>query len=292
MSESTRHRGQALHRLGVVGRYALLTAMATLSLAPLVWMLLSAFKPGAEIITDPFQFRVATMTLDNFRAMLETIPLEIGFRNTAIVVLAKGLLTMVFCPLAGFAFAKYEFPGKRLLFGTVLITLMLPTLVLLVPLLLEMSELGWVNSFPALILPGAVDAFGVFWMRQIVAAIPDELLDAGRMDGCGDLRLFRSIVLPVIRPGLAALAVLTFINIYNDFVWPVVVATDPEYQTLQVMLSTLSQTITANQLGADWASVWGQLLAASTVAAVPVFVIFVLLQRHLIKGVMAGSLKG
>lgn len=292
MSESTRYRGQVQHRLGVVGRYTLLVAMAVLSLAPLVWMLLSAFKPGAEIITDPFRFRVTTMTLDNFRTMLETVPLELGFRNTAIVVLAKGMLTMVFCPLAGFAFAKYEFPGKRLLFGTVLITLMLPTLVLLVPLLLEMSELGWVNSFPALILPGAVDAFGVFWMRQIVAAIPNELLDAGRVDGCGDLRLFYNVVLPVIRPGLAALAVLTFINIYNDFVWPVVVATDPEYQTLQVMLSTLSQRITTNQLGADWASVWGQLLAASTVAAIPVFVIFVLLQRHLIKGVMAGSLKG
>lgn len=289
---STPPKPPARHQLGVVGRYALLVATAALSLAPLAWMLLSAFKPGAEIITDPFRFRVSTMTLDNFRAMLETVPLEIGFRNTAIVVLGKGLLTMLFCPLAGYAFAKYEFPGKRLLFGTVLITLMLPTLVLLVPLLLEMSELGWVNSFPALILPGAIDAFGVFWMRQIVASIPDELLDAGRMDGCGDLRLFRSIVLPVIRPGLAALAVLTFINIYNDFVWPVVVATDPDYQTLQVMLSTLSQTITANQLGADWASVWGQLLAASTVAAVPVFVIFVLLQRHLIKGVMAGSLKG
>lgn len=289
---STPPKPPARHQLGVVGRYALLVATAALSLAPLAWMLLSAFKPGAEIITDPFRFRVSTMTLDNFRAMLETVPLEIGFRNTAIVVLGKGLLTMLFCPLAGYAFAKYEFPGKRLLFGTVLITLMLPTLVLLVPLLLEMSELGWVNSFPALILPGAIDAFGVFWMRQIVASIPDELLDAGRMDGCGDLRLFRSIVLPVIRPGLAALAVLTFINIYNDFVWPVVVATDPEYQTLQVMLSSLSQTITANQLGADWASVWGQLLAASTVAAVPVFVIFVLLQRHLIKGVMAGSLKG
>ncbi|NUR73862.1 MAG: carbohydrate ABC transporter permease [Hamadaea sp.] len=255
-------------------------------------MVASAFKPGASIITDPFTFDPRTATLGNFREMLDTVPIGVGFRNTAIVVAVKGAITMLFCPLAGFAFAKYSFPGKRLLFGAVLITLMLPTLVLLVPLLLQMSELGWVNTFSALILPGAVDAFGVFWMRQVIAAIPDDLLDAARIDGCGDLRLFGSIVLPVIRPGLAALGVLTFINIYNDFVWPVVAVNDQQHQTLQVMLATLGQSITSHQLGADWASVWGQLLAASTLAALPVFVIFIVLQRQLIKGVMAGSLKG
>lgn len=279
-------------RLGAIGRYGLLVTASLVSLAPLVWMLLSAFKPGPAIITDPFTFNPAQATLDNFRSMLDTVPIELGFRNTAIVLLVKGALTLTFCPLAGFAFAKYNFPGKRLLFGCVLVTLMLPTLVLLVPLLLQMSELGWVNTFPALILPGAVDAFGVFWMRQVIAAIPNDLLDAARIDGCGDVRLFTDVVLPVIRPGLAALGVLTFISIYNDFVWPVVAVNDESHQTLQVMLSTLAQSITANQLGADWASVWGQLLAASTVAAVPVFIIFILLQRHLIKGVMAGSLKG
>lgn len=279
-------------RLGTLLRYAFLCAAAAISMAPLLWMTLSAFKPGAAIITEPFTFRPGDASLDNFRSMLDTVPIELGFRNTAIVLVVKGALTMVFCPLAGFAFAKYEFPGKRLLFGCVLLTLMLPTLVLLVPLLLQMSELGWVNTFPALILPGAVDAFGVFWMRQIIAAIPKDLLDAARIDGCGDLRTFTSVVIPVIRPGLAALGVLTFINIYNDFVWPVVAVSDEQHQTLQVMLATLSQSISANQLGADWTSVWGQLLAASTIAAAPVFIIFVLLQRHLIKGVMAGSLKG
>jgi lactose/L-arabinose transport system permease protein len=279
-------------RLGTVARYGFLLLAAATSLAPLVWMVLSAFKPGAAIITDPFGFSPREATLANFRAMLDTIPIGTGFRNTALVVLVKGALTMVFCPLAGFAFAKYEFPGKRLLFGCVLLTLMLPTLVLLVPLLLQMSELGWVNSFPALILPGAVDAFGVFWMRQTIAAIPDDLIDAARIDGCGDWRIFTSVVVPVVRPGLAALGVLTFINIYNDFVWPVVAVSDEQHQTLQVMLATLAQSITSNQLGADWTSVWGQLLAASTVAALPVLAVFVLLQRHLIKGVMAGSLKG
>jgi ABC-type glycerol-3-phosphate transport system permease component len=279
-------------RAGTIGRYALLVTVSLVSLAPLLWMVASAFKPGADVITRPFAFDPAQFTLRNFREMLHTIPIGTGFRNTALVVAVKGGLTMVFCPLAGFGFAKYQFPGKRLLFATVLTTLMLPTLVLLIPLLLEMSELHWVSTFQALILPGAIDAFGVFWMRQTIAAIPDELIDAARVDGASDLRIYRSVVLPVIRPGLAALGVLTFINIYNDFVWPVVAVNDEQHQTLQVMLAALAQNIRAGQLGADWTSVWGQLLAASTVAALPVLLVFILLQRHLIKGVMAGSLKG
>jgi multiple sugar transport system permease protein len=279
-------------KLGAIGRYGLLTVAGVVSLAPLLWMVASSLKPGAAIISSPFSFDPGQLTLANFRSMLDTIPIGTGFRNTAIVVVVKGALTMIFCPMAGFAFAKYVFPGKRLLFATVLTTLMLPTLVLLIPLLLEMSQLGWVSTFQALILPGAIDAFGVFWMRQVIMAIPDELLDAARVDGAGDLRIFASIVVPVIRPGLAALGVLTFINIYNDFVWPVVAVNDEQHQTLQVMLSALAQNIRSGQLGADWTSVWGQLLAASTVAAVPVLIVFIVLQRHLIKGVMAGSLKG
>lgn len=279
-------------KLGTAGRYGLLTVAGLVSLAPLLWMVVSAFKPGAAIISSPFDFDPGQLTLANFRSMLDTIPIETGFRNTAIVVVVKGALTMIFCPMAGFAFAKYAFVGRRVLFATVLTTLMLPTLVLLIPLLLQMSQLGWVSTFKALILPGAIDAFGVFWMRQVIMAIPDELLDAARVDGANELRIFASIVIPVIRPGLAALGVLTFINIYNDFVWPVVAVNDEQHQTLQVMLAALAQNIRSGQLGADWTSVWGQLLAASTVAAIPVLIVFVVLQRHLIKGVMAGSLKG
>ena len=191
-------------KLSAAGRYGLLTVAAVVSLAPLLWMMVSSLKPGGDIIARPFSFDPGQLTLHNFRAMLDTIPIETGFRNTAIVVLIKGALTMIFCPMAGFAFAKYNFPGKRLLFGTVLTTLMLPTLVLLIPLLLEMSQLGWVSTFQALILPGAIDAFGVFWMRQVIMSIPDELLDAARVDGAGELRIFASIVVPVIRPRISS----------------------------------------------------------------------------------------
>lgn len=273
-------------------RYVVLTVLALGFLYPIWWAISSSLKPAADIISDPLVFSPASATLDNYRAMFDDVPIGTGFFNTAIVLVIKGTITMVFCPLAGFAFAKYRFPARNLLFGIVLLTLMLPTLVLIIPLLLEMSRLGWVNTYQALILPGSIDAFSIFWMRQVIAAIPDELLDAGRVDGAGELGLFRRIVVPVIRPGLAALAVLTTMNIYNDFVWPVVAVNDTEHQTLQVVLATLAQNVTGNRVGADFATVWGELLAASSIALLPMLVIFIVLQRHFINGILAGSVKG
>jgi multiple sugar transport system permease protein len=261
-------------------------------LAPVAWAVASSFKPAVDIIRDPLGFDPAQFTTDNFVAMFGDVPLASGFMNTAIVLVLKGSITLFFAPLAGYAFAKYDFPGKNLLFGTVLITLMLPTIVLIIPLLLEMKEFGWVNTYQALILPGSVDAFAIFWMRQVIAAVPDELLDAARVDGCGEFGIFWRIVLPVIRPGLAGLAVLTIMNIYNDFVWPVVVTTSDTMQTLQVVLSTLAQNISGNTIGADYATITGELLAASSVALIPLLIVFIVLQKHFINGILAGSVKG
>ena len=275
-----------------LGSRAFLLVVAVVSLAPVAWTLLSAFKPAASIVTNPLTFNPAEFTLDNYIAMFRDIPIGTGFRNTFIVLVIKGAMTMFFCPLAGYAFAKYTFPGKNAIFALVLLTLMLPTIVLIIPLLLEMKTLGWVNTYQALILPGSIDAFAIFWMRQVIAAVPDELLDSARVDGCGEFGIFARVVIPVIRPGLAGLAVLTTMNIYNDFVWPVVVATREDVQTLQVLLSTLSTRISGNVIGADFATVCGQLLAASSIALIPLLVIFTLLQRHFISGILAGSVKG
>lgn len=261
-------------------------------LAPVAWALLSAFKPANDIITSPLTFDPSRFTLDNYIAMFQDVPIASGFANTAVVLVLKGAITMFFAPLAAYAFAKYSFVGKNVVFGTVLITLMLPTIVLIIPLLLEMKQLGWVNTYQALVLPGSVDAFAIFWMRQVIAAVPDELLDAARVDGCGEFGIFWRVVLPVIRPGLAGLAVLTIMNIYNDFVWPVVIASSDRMATLQVVLATLAQNITGNRIGADYATVTGELLAASSVALIPLLVLFIALQRHFINGILAGSVKG
>ncbi|MFE6531374.1 carbohydrate ABC transporter permease [Streptomyces rochei] len=273
-------------------QYVVLAGLAVLFVYPIWWAISSSLKPANDIVRSPLSFSPGSLTLDNYRAMLDDVPLGTGFLNTLLVVAVKGTLTMCLCPLAGYAFAKYRFPGRNLLFGILMLTLMLPTLVLIIPLLLQMSQLGWVNTYQALILPGSIDAFSIFWMRQTIAAVPDELLDAGRVDGAGELRIFARIVVPVIRPGIAALGVLAVMNIYNDFVWPVVAVNDESHQTLQVVLSTLAQNVTGNRIGADFSTVWGELLAAGSLALLPVLLLFVLLQRHFINGILAGSVKG
>lgn len=278
--------------LPAVGSQLFLVLLTLGFLAPVAWAVLSAFKPAIDIIRYPLAFDPTTFTLDNYVEMFSDVPIGLGFLNTGIVLVVKGAITLFCAPLAAYAFAKYDFPGKNLIFGAVLVTLMLPTIVLIIPLLLEMKELGWVNTYQALILPGSVDAFAIFWMRQVIAAVPDELLDAARVDGCGEFGIFWRIVVPVIRPGLAGLAVLTVMNIYNDFVWPVVVASSERMATLQVMLSTLAQTITGNKIGADYATVTGELLAAASVALVPLLIVFIVFQRHFINGILAGSVKG
>ncbi|MDR2929756.1 MAG: carbohydrate ABC transporter permease [Propionibacteriaceae bacterium] len=288
----TSSRPRAARMISTVGRQGLLLVLTLAFLGPVVWAILSAFKPANSIIRNPLSIDVSQFTLANFAEMFHDVPIAHGFLNTGIVLVVKGSMTLFFAPLAAYAFAKFRFLGKNLLFGAVLITLMLPTIVLIIPLLLEMKELGWVNTYQALILPGSIDAFAIFWMRQVIEVVPDELLDAARVDGCGEFRVFWSIVVPVIRPGLAGLAVLTVMNIYNDFVWPVVAASSSRMATLQVMLSTLSQQITGNKIGADYATVTGELLAASSVALIPLLIIFIALQKHFINGILAGSVKG
>jgi ABC-type glycerol-3-phosphate transport system permease component len=214
-----------------------------------------------------------------------------GFKNTFIVMLFKGALTMLFCPLGGFAFAKFRFRGDRALFAIVMATLLLPPIVLIIPLLLEMGALQWVSTYQALVLPGAVGAFGIFWMRQTIAEVPNDLLDAGRIDGCSAWGLYWRIVVPVIRPALAALAILTFIGIYEDFVWPVVVTNSTDMDTLQVLLSALYNQINSAQPGLTGVNAWGIVLAASVLATIPVLIVFVALQRYFVRGLTAGSIR-
>ncbi|MEW9552358.1 carbohydrate ABC transporter permease [Nonomuraea sp. NPDC050783] len=270
------------------GGYLLLAAAVVVFLYPIWWMVVSAFKPGASILNDPLG--AGPFTLDNFTAMFEVVPIGQALGNTALVVAAKSALTMILCPLAGYGFAKYGFRFKEALFGLVLLTLMLPVLSLVIPLLLEMKQLGWINTYQALVLPGAVDAFSVFYMRQVISQVPDELLDAAAIDGAKVLRTFWSVVVPVIRPGLAALAVLTFFNVYNDLVWPIVAVNDESRQTVSVLLANLATNVTGAQTASGF-ELWGQLMAACTIATVPTVVVFLLVQRHFIKGLLAGSSK-
>lgn len=291
-AEPVRYHHSRRIKLDDVLAYLLLGILAIFFLGPLLWMVLSSFKTGPDIATDPLGFNPEAMSPDSYIAMLKNVPLSVGFQNTMIVVLFKGGLNLFFCPLAGYAFAKLRFRGREALFTALLATMMLPAVVMLIPLLLMMGELGWVDTYQALIFPGAVGAFYIFFMRQQMADVPSELIDSGRVDGAGPFRIYWSIVLPIMRPALAALAILTFLDIYNDFVWPVIVTNSVDKQTLQVMLSYLYTQINNASVGTAGANAWGQILAASTVATLPLLLLFVALQRHFIRGVMAGAMKG
>lgn len=271
--------------------HAGLIALALYFLFPLVWMVLSSFKSAADIASRPMEFQVSSMSMDSYASVLRNVPLLTGFKNTFIVILFKGTINLIFVPLAAYAFAKLKFRGREVLFTAVMATLMLPVIVQIIPLLLEMGALGWMDTYQALILPGAIGAFYIFFMRQQIAEIPDELLDAGRVDGCSEFWLYWRIVLPLIRPALAALAILTFLDIYNDFVWPVIAITSVDLQTLQVMLSYLYTQINEAAVGTASSNAWGQVLAASALATLPVVVLFVVLQRQFISGIMAGAIK-
>ncbi len=272
--------------------YLFLFGMSAFFLFPLVWMFLSSFKPPTDIAAVPLQFDLSTFSFANYEAMFRNVPIVSGFKNTLIVIFLKGSITLLFAPLAAYAFAKLRFRGRQFLFNIVLATLMLPPIVMLIPLLLQMGSLGWVNTFQALVLPGAISAFYIFLMRQQFADVPDELLDAGRVDGCSSFQLYRLIVLPMMRPALSALAILVFLDVYNDFVWPSLVTNSIDMQTLQVMLSYLYTQINNAAVGTTGSNAWGQVMAASAIATIPLLIVFIVLQRHFIRGIMAGALKG
>lgn len=287
-----RRQNPWIGKIGLLCGYILLFILCFLMLFPLIWMIFSSFKPGDEILSRPLNLDLHTMTSSNYSILLANVPLWTGFQNTLIVLLGQGALTMFFCPLAGFAFAKLRFRGRRLLYTIVLSTLMMPPIVLIVPLLIEMGTLSLLDTYWALIFPGAIGAFGIFWMRQQISEVPDELLDAGRIDGCSQFGLYWRIVLPVIRPALAALAILTFLGIYNDFVWPLIAVSSTEMYTLQVMLSALYTQINNAQPGLTGSSAWGEILAASTLATLPILLLFLSLQRQFVRGILSGSVKG
>jgi ABC-type glycerol-3-phosphate transport system permease component len=267
--------------------------LATLvTLFPLAWMLVSSLKPGAEIAATPLSVNLHTLSFDNYTSLLADVPIWVGFQNTFIILIVQGGATLLFCPLAGFAFAKFQFRGKKFLFAFVLSTMMVPVIAMILPLLLEMGALGWVDSYQGLIAPGLVNAFAIFWMRQQIAEVPNELLEAAKVDGCTPFGMYWRIILPLMRPALAALAIMTFLGIYNDFVWPVIVTQSDSMQTLQVMLSNLATQINNSSPGTTGHNAWGMIIAASSLTTLPVLVLFIALQRQFISGMLAGSVKG
>ncbi len=218
----------------------------------------------------------------NYRNLWETVPFNRYFINSVFIATASTLLTLFFCSLGGYAFAKYQFRGKTILFGILLASMMIPFQVLLVPLFGLMYDIGWLNSYKAIIIPFSVGAFGIFLMRQFIVTIPSELLDAARIDGCSEFGIYYRIVLPIIKPALGALTIYTFLSSWNGYLWPLIVLRDEEKYTLPIGL--------ANLIGI-YRQDYGMLMAGTLLSLLPIVILFLAMQREFVQGITLGSVK-
>ena len=283
MTRPGSERLRSRDRVARVALYVVLSAGLLVVIGPFIWMLLSSFKPEGEIRADPPTWWPNDFTVANYGALFDRLDFPLFFTNSAIVAVVTTVGNLLFCSAAGYALAKLTFAGKRVLFGIVLGTLMVPSIVTMVPLFVLSANLGLVNSLAGLILPFLAQAFGVFLMRQFIQSIPDDLLEAARIDGASELRIFAQIVLPLCRPALATLGILTFLASWNNFLWPLVAATEEETYTLPVALALYA--IGQNRTEYDI------LLAGAVVVVLPVLIVFVLLQRHFVRGIATTGLK-
>lgn len=260
-----------------------LLVLAMLSLAPLLWMVSVSFMPRGEASHFPPPFLPSSATLENYRDLFARTGMARNFANSLLVSVAITLLSLLVNTMAGYAFAKLRFRGRERVFQLLLAALVVPAQVAMLPLFLLMKQLGLVNSYWGVIIPGMAGVFGIFLVRQYARGIPDDLIEAARIDGAGELRIFWQVVLPMLKPVLATLAVFTFMAAWNDFMWPLIVLTDQERYTLPVALAALSREhIMDVEL----------MMAGAVVTVLPVLVLFLLLQRYYIQGLLLGSVKG
>ncbi len=263
--------------------YVILGAGLLLMLAPFIWMLLSSLKPEAELQRMPPTWWPEAPSLANYRELFDRLDFPRFFANSTLVAGAVTAGNLIFCSMVGYALAKLDFAGKRLLFGLVLGMLMVPGVVTFVPLFVLVSNLGLVNTYPGLILPFLVTPLGVFLMRQFISGLPDELIEAARIDGAGEWRIFSRVILPLCGPALATLGILTFLSSWNNFLWPLVVAQSEDKYTLPVALALYSVGQNATR--------YGLLLAGSVVIIAPVIALFVALQRYFVQGIATTGIK-
>ena len=248
---------------------------------PFVWTVITSITPGGSLADGPTLF-VQNPTTAAYAALFETLPMGRIILNSVLVALASTVLQLATGSMAAYAFARLDFPGKPVLFAAYLATLMIPLQVLVVPLFIQFKEWNLHDTYAALIAPTVASAFGVFLLRQAIQAVPRELDDAATIDGAGHLRIFTSIVLPLIKPALATVGIFAFMSSWNSFLWPLVVIRSPEFQTLPLGLANLHGQFTTD---------WDVVMAGSVVSIVPIALVYLVAQRHLIAGVAHTGLK-
>jgi multiple sugar transport system permease protein len=282
-AEVRRARGGARARKALT--LTVLWAGMAVMAAPFAWMGLSAFKTNRELGASPTVWFPTEWTLEHFRELLALLDMGQHFLNSAFVATVVTACNLVFCSMLGYALAKLSFTGKRGVFAVVLGALMVPGNLMLMPMFVMMSKMELIDSYAGLILPFAAQAFGVFLMRQFMLGVPDELLEAARIDGAREWYIFWRIAMPLVKPALATLAIFTFLGSWNNFLWPLVATNDPDKYTLPVALATFAIDPTQSD-GSN-----GVLMAGAFLVVLPVLLVFILLQRYFTQGIATAGLK-
>jgi multiple sugar transport system permease protein len=263
--------------------HLVLIAVALVMVFPFIWTVSASLKDNAAVLATPPSLIPSPVHWDNYSAVFQALPMTRFFVNSIIVAFATTGLQLLTCSMAAYAFARMRFPGRDLLFLVYLITLMVPAQVTMVPLFILMRVLGLTNSYAGLILPGVTSAFGVFLLRQFFLTIPRDLEEAAFLDGASHWTVFWRVVLPLSRPGLAALTIFSFMSSWNSFLWPLLITTDQQLMTLPLGLSTLQ---------GQYTTVWNQIMAGTVISIVPIIVVYLLAQRHFVEGMTLSGLKG
>jgi ABC-type glycerol-3-phosphate transport system permease component len=261
--------------LGKSGAYAVLILGLVATLLPFFYILVASLKPEAELRKTPPDFFPQEPTFKYYTTIFsdESIPLERNVLNSVVVSLARVVITLFTSSFAGYIFAKYHFKGKNLAFGAILIQIMIPFQVVMIPNYLLVVKLGLIDSLWALIAPAMVDAYGIFMMKQFIESMPGELMDAARIDGASEFGIYSRIILPQMGPPLASLGIFTFMFTWNDYLWPLIVLTSPENRTIPLLLVWFQTQHTSNQ---------GMVLAASILTLLPIFFVYIFVQRWIV----------
>ena len=262
--------------------YAALVIAVVVALLPFGYVISTSFKSTMALFSYPPEWLPSDPTLDNYRNLLSKYPFWRWLANSFVVAAAVTAIKLVLDSMAGYAFAKMSFPGRNVLFLVVLMSLMIPFASLLIPVFIIVRELGLLNTYWGLMLPGLASPIGIFMMRQFIESLPSDLENAARLDGCSEFQIYRRVILPLIKPGLVVLGVLTFMTQWTSYLWPLVVVTKPDMATLTVGARSLTSTFTQD---------WGLNSAAAVLSMLPMILVFVFLQRYFIAGSIAGALK-
>jgi ABC-type glycerol-3-phosphate transport system permease component len=264
--------------------YGLLIGISAFMILPFIWMVSTSLKPADEIFAIPPIIISANSSLKAYAYLQEQYNILGIVKNTFVIAFSATILRLFFCALGGYGFAKFKFPGQAALFAFLLGTMVIPGAVTLVPVYIIMRDLKWIDTFWPLIIPGAANAFGIFFMRQYIMSVSNELMDAARIDGAGEFTIFWRIILPIIAPGLTSLGLIFFMGSWNDFIGPLIYLKSPEHFTLPLIIRSL--------IGPVGRTVYDVQMAASVISLIPLLIIFLIFQRRFLEGITAGAIKG